>query len=250
MRLSKQFFIAVALLAAFTASASAGVIVDLNYTGKGQHGLSMKGVKAYYNGGSYGGNGGWAGQLNINISPTNPFDFAGAQTVFCTELNEYASGSVRDYYMDTLNNLDIPSTAPAMGTNQKIALERLFSLVGEVDDDTKGAGFQVAVWEISQDVDFGNLQNPAAGNFYLELTDNNYLSKFNAILDSANYFLNELATQNQVSVLGMVNDGSQDFLHATPPAYGGGISSVPEPATFAIFGLIGLVGCGRRRLRK
>jgi len=243
MLMRKELFLAVAMLAAFTTTASAGVI-NLAFNGKGSLGSNLDGVTAHYKGGTYGGSGAWAGQLDISVSGDTTFGFDGDHLVYCTELNEYA-GRNTNYILDTLNNLSIPSTAPPMVLSQKIAIEKLFSLVGEATTSYKAAGFQVAVWEISQDVNYGNLTNPNAGSFYLTGSGTNYTN----ILAESNYFLNKLSSQSQVSVLGMVSDGSQDFVHANPATGGGsgGITSTPEPASLAIFGTICIIACGRRR---
>lgn len=237
----KQLLVAVVLFFAPVTLSHAGVIVNLDFNGKGSLGRKMTNVTAHHSNGSYSG---WAGQLKVTLTGGASFNFDGDQLVYCTEITEYA-GRNDDYYLDTLNNLNLPTSGPQLTLSQKVALEKLFSLVDTVDTDFEAAGFQVAVWEVSQDVNYGDLTNPNAGNFYLTGSGSNYTN----ILSSANYYLSELENQNQVSVLGMISDGAQDFLHATPPSFGGGLSTVPEPAALTIFGMIGLVACQRRRGR-
>ncbi len=238
----KKLLLAVALLAAFSTTASAGVI-NLDFVGKGSLGKGLDGVQAHFSGGgTYGGSGAWAGLLEINVTGATGFDYNGIQEVYCTELNEYA-GQNDDYFLDKLENLSIPSTAPAMGNSQKAAIEKLFSVVGTVSTDYQAAGFQIAVWEISQDANFGDLTTTSTGNFHLTGSGSN----FDKILTSANDFLGQLPALSQVDVLGMVSFGSQDFVDVMPTDLGSP-STVPEPSSMAVWGL-GLIGLSLRRRR-
>ena len=234
------------LLLAFTAivtlasSASAGMI-SVEYKRKGEYGRNMNGVTANFSGGTYSG---YAGLLDVEILGADSFGLDdGRYDVFCTELNEYASGNPRSYHMDTLANLTIPSTPPAMTTSRRIAIEKLFSIRDEIDSNLDAAGMQVAIWEISQDVNFGQITGPGAGNFFLTGSNSN----FQQIRDAANGYLSRLGSLSQVSVLGMVNDGSQDFVMGNPSPQGN-TTPIPEPGSLAIFA-IGLVGLAGRRRR-
>ena len=235
----KNLSLAVALVAISVSSAPAGVIVDLDYNSRGTYGVNLGsyGIDANYASGSYGG---WAGQLDITVTGSGSFNYDGDHLVYCTELGESA-GALNDYLLDSLDNLDVPTSGTSMGLSQKIAMEKLFSLVGTVDTNLEASAFQVAVWEISHDENFGDA---TAGTFNLSGSGTAY----DLISGKANDYLNALAGLSQVSVLGMIADGSQDFLDANPEL--GGISTIPEPATSAIFGAIGLIACCRRRTSK
>jgi hypothetical protein len=239
----RELLSAVVVFAACMSTASAGVIT-LDFRGKGPLGSNLSGVTAHYAGGTYGGSGAWAGQLKVEISGDSTFNFNGEKLVYCTELNEFA-GSNKNYTMDYLSNATVPSTAPALTIGQKIALEKLFSLAGTVDTHAKAAGFQVAIWEISQDTDFGVLTGSSAGNFYLTGSGTNY----DSILTKANHFLSQLGSQAQTSVLAMVSMGSQDFLGQSDSQLAGqGSITTPEPTSFAVWGLgLATLGFARRR---
>jgi hypothetical protein len=132
--------------------------------------------------------------------------------------------------------MSVPSQ---ISTGEQGNLDKLFTAVyADVDTAVEAAGFQLAIWEIITDSDFGQV----GGDFRTVLGDGNTLS------NPYDYAALYLSTTSSATAMGAYNltfldgQGVQDLVTATP---------VPLPAAVWMLGagIAGLGAMGARRKR-
>jgi hypothetical protein len=244
MIMRKELCLAVAMLAAMTASANANFVTvtlgssshlnSVQYTHKGVDKSGYVGaVSAAYN----------APELPENISDALGGITSNAQ-IFCTEVDETVNFST--YRYDVVDLQDVPSIDAGMGPTRAALMEKLYgSSRAGLSGNVQFAGFQLAVWEIANDYDgtSGSI-NLADGDFKRR---NNQTGNIASAWSAAQSFLTAaLSSSDTTALLGLKISGIQDFIveNPTPPE-----APVPEPTSVALwsFGLLGLAAMRRRK---
>lgn len=216
MKLIKSIAVATGMLVAASA-ANAGTI-NVSYQGPGPFGVPnlSKPVSVDYQQGHV-----------IGTIQSGPFRLTGSKgfgdfMAFCVELTQSMKNKQSYYLWDN----------SYYGATVDAAVEKLFNFAfGDVTNATKGAAFQVALWEIISD----NNYDLSAGQFKVTGTSA-------SVLSTAQYYLDNLAsaTTGAYKMIYMDSETSQDLVTVAP---------VPVPAAGGML-LLGLGGLAAARRRK
>jgi hypothetical protein len=155
---------------------------------------------------------------------------------FCNDLYQHFNWNVT--YTDY--NLVANGASHGLTIPQADMLGKLYTTAGAIDNHDKSVAFQLAVWELTQDVRPGNL---LTGSFSVE--DDTKASQLALAQSWLSYATNASSWNNYV-VTRLYSPSSQDFLIATPLNPTPTSGKVPEPAS-GLLAAVALIALAWRR---
>jgi len=162
-------------------------------------------------------------------------EYGSADTIlaFCVDPYQLANSSFNNYVKSDLDTTDFINNGAARFQNVQKLFDNAYSLI--VGNDTKSAGFHLALWEI-----FNDNSNVASGNIKTISGTNAAMRSYaDDLLDS----LNGWETKGLYDLTFYKSGKYQDYLGVSP------VSSVPVPAALPLLAS-SLVGLGFMRRRK
>lgn len=155
---------------------------------------------------------------------------------FCNDLYQHFDWNVT--YTDY--TLVANGAAHGLTASQADMLGKLYTTAGAIDNHDKSVAFQLAVWELTQDLRPGNL---LTGTFSVE--DDTKAAPL-ALAQSWLSYATTAGSANNYVVTRLYSPSSQDFLIATPLNPTPTSAKVPEPAS----GLLAAVALGALAWRR
>jgi hypothetical protein len=173
---------------------------------------------------------GWAGVYNFTNASG---DLTGNLRTFCIDIGQDIFGNQTvTFDVNPLENAPVPG--PQMGALRANLIRELwfndYALIG--NDNAKAAAFQVAIWEIENE-----LQTDALGHLILDVTNGSFqvTSQDSTALTQANQWLAGIDITGNgpkaTNLIALTNPNYQDYVTPDPP------SPAPEPSSLALAGM-------------
>jgi hypothetical protein len=221
------------LAVAAIAGAANADTVKLQFAGKGA------GSNVNITGPGYAG-GVFAGQLRhaFTDGTGSAAAWTGTQTTFCVEVGEVVTNIPMTYQVKDL--AEVPGYPGAMQDDRAEAVSVLYGLAAGAQfgtNNTLAAAFQVALWELVFDFEFGDSSSIdlVGGAFKLNTTG--------SVRTQAELWLSQISGNygtGSTPLVGLHNHGKQDQVLMVP---------LPAPLAMGLAGLVAVAGVRRLRAR-